>query len=270
MYPPFNPYGSVHREHASHHWHGGSAFRTQYFNALSMGFPEMERRMIYSVRTAMAKLGDTPQARHLQGPAQNFIAQEASHSLVHARLNVQRINPNWPVLTNLWPRRKIAQHHWLSNLARTCAVEHVTTILSVYVFRQPSLFNPVPPSLRDLWLWHAAEEIEHRCLALDVYRVAEGGYLRRIAYFFLIVFTANALVMAQTLTNLALDGQLFKPRTWRDAFVLFWGREGLVWFFGRHLPTYLRPDFSPKDRHRQACDTALRWLQDYRSRTQGP
>lgn len=225
--------------------------------------------MIQSVRTAMATLGDHPQARTLQGPAQEFIAQEASHSQIHSRLNVHRVNPNWPVLVNLLPNGHIAQRSWLSNLARTCALEHITTLLSVYLFRQPGLFSRVTPTIRDVWLWHAAEEIEHRCLALDAYRAAGGGYLRRIAYFFLIVFTANAMVLAQTLTNLAHDGQLFKPRTWRDAFVLFWGRQGMVWFFARHLPTYLRRDFSPKDHHREACNTALRWLRDYRARTQG-
>ncbi len=268
MYPPFNPYGFIRREHESHHWHGGSAFRTQYFNALSMCFPELERRMIQSVRTAMATLGDHPQARHLKGPTQEFIAQEASHIQIHSRLNAHRVNPNWPVLVDLLPKGHIAKRSWLSNLARTCALEHLTTLLSVYMFRQPTLFNPVTPTLRDIWLWHAAEEIDHRCLALDIYRVAGGGYLRRIAYFFLIVVAANTTILAQTLTNLAHDGQLLKPRTWRDACVLFWGREGLAWFFARHLPTYLRRDFSPKDHHREACDTALRWLQDYRGHTQ--
>ncbi len=269
MHPPFNPYGFVRREHESHHWHGGSAFRTQYFNALSMCFPELERRMIQSVRTAMGTLGDHPQARPLQGLAQEFIAQEAAHSQIHSRLNAHRVNPNWPVLVNLWPKEHIAQRHWLSNLARTCALEHLTTLLSVYVFRQPTLFKHVPPSIRDIWLWHAAEEIEHQCLALDLYRAAGGGYARRMAYFFLIVVTANAMVLAQTLTNLAHDSQLFKLRTWRDAFVLFWSRQGLAWFFVRHLPTYMRPDFNPKDHHRESRATALRWLRDYRGRTQG-
>ena len=269
MYPPFNPYGFIRREHESHHWHGGSAFRTQYFNALSMSFPEAERRMIQDVRAVREALGDCPQLHALQGPAKEFIAQEASHSAIHARLNVQLVNPNWPVILNLWPKRPILRRHWLSELARTCAFEHLTTLLSVYLFRRPDLFNHVAPDIREFWVRHAAEEIEHRCLALDLYRAAGGGYLRRIQHFFLIVVAANALLVAQTLMNLALDGQLLNLRTWRDVFQLFFSRHGLAWFYLRHLPVYMRPDFNPKNHHPQECDAALRWLRDYRGRTPG-
>ncbi len=264
MYPPFNPYRFVKAENETHHWHGGSALRTQYFNALSMCFPELERRMIHSVRTTVGTCGDRPPVRALQGRALDFIAQEASHSQVHSRLNTHRVNPSWPVLVNLWPKQLIARRHWLSNLARTCAIEHFTTLLAVYLFRHPALFSHVPPDIRDLWLWHAAEEIENRSLALDLYRAAEGGYVRRIGYFLLIFVTANLMVLAQTLSNLAHDRQVFKARTWQDALALFWGRQGLAWFIVRHLPAYLQPGYSPNDHHREECDAAMRWLSAHR------
>jgi predicted metal-dependent hydrolase len=36
------------------------------------------------------------------------------------------------------------------------------------------------PDMHTLWSWHAAEETEHKSVAIDVYRAAGGGNLRRV------------------------------------------------------------------------------------------
>ena len=45
------------------HWCGGDAFRTAFFNALSMSFPAGEQLFIDSVKKGMAELPPEQQAR---------------------------------------------------------------------------------------------------------------------------------------------------------------------------------------------------------------
>src|SRR5918911_1080918 len=69
-------------------WNGGDAFRTAYFNALSMSFPLGEQFFIDSVRAGVKAL---PEAQRAQFAAevQGFVGQEATHRRIHALFNEQ-------------------------------------------------------------------------------------------------------------------------------------------------------------------------------------
>ena len=64
-------------------WHGGSAFRTAWFNGMSMLFPLGEKFFIDSVRHFAGEIVD-PQ---LKVEISAFQAQEASHRLQHQNYN---------------------------------------------------------------------------------------------------------------------------------------------------------------------------------------
>ena len=64
-------------------WHGGSAFRTAWFNALSMMLPHGERFFIDSVNEFRDKIED-PQ---LKSEVQAFLMQEANHMHQHQAVN---------------------------------------------------------------------------------------------------------------------------------------------------------------------------------------
>ena len=68
------------------HWNGGDAFRTAWFNALSMSFPVGEQFFIDAVKLGMKAL---PQAQReaLAAEVQGFIGQEATHRRLHALFN---------------------------------------------------------------------------------------------------------------------------------------------------------------------------------------
>ena len=66
-------------------------------------------------------------------------------------------------------------------LAVTAAAEHFTATLAADVLeRNTWAEHDIDADARSLWLWHAAEEIEHRHVAFDVYVRLGGGYLRRV------------------------------------------------------------------------------------------
>ena len=84
------------------HWHGGDAFRSQYYNALSMSFPVGEQSFIDAVREGLALLPDTPEHAALRADVAQFIGQEATHRHVHGLYNEQLEKQG---LVNRWQDR---------------------------------------------------------------------------------------------------------------------------------------------------------------------
>ena len=67
-------------------WNGGDAFRSAFFNALSMSFPAGEQFFIDSVRTGLKSLPEAERQKYAQ-EVQGFIGQEATHRRIHALFN---------------------------------------------------------------------------------------------------------------------------------------------------------------------------------------
>mgnify|MGYP000108356827 CR=1 FL=1 len=67
-------------------WNGGDAFRSAFFNALSMSFPVGEQYFIDSVRTGLKSLPEPQRLTHAV-EVQGFIGQEATHRRIHALFN---------------------------------------------------------------------------------------------------------------------------------------------------------------------------------------
>src|SRR5213078_5280148 len=68
-----------------------------------------------------------------------------------------------------------------SNLAATAALEHFTATLAELVLTSEEtreLFGH--DEVRNLFLWHALEESEHKAVAFDVYKAAGGSERTRV------------------------------------------------------------------------------------------
>jgi uncharacterized protein len=102
--------------------------------------------------------------------------------------------------------------------------------------------------VRQLWVWHALEEAEHKAVAFDVYRAAGGGYVRRASIMLVttaIFFAAQAITHARLMSDRKI---LWKPWTWLRGATRLWLWPG---YFTRLVPAYLayfRPGFHPDDR----------------------
>ena len=64
-------------------WHGNNAFKTAFFNALSLTFPVGEKYFIDSVRAFDGDLEDSKLIQDVRG----FIGQEAVHRREHRAYN---------------------------------------------------------------------------------------------------------------------------------------------------------------------------------------
>ncbi|MEZ0309767.1 MAG: metal-dependent hydrolase, partial [Ramlibacter sp.] len=167
------------------HWCGGDAFRTALFNALSMSFPVGEQFFIDSVRNGFKELQPDQQER-FRAEVQGFVGQEATHRRLHSLYNAHLEKQG---LVNEWePRSRerlalmegIDVRHWLGI---TAANEHFTAIMADWMLANPDLLGGDDPRLTTLWLWHSAEESEHKSTAFDLYQALGGNHEWRITWF---------------------------------------------------------------------------------------
>jgi len=235
-------------------WADGDPYETTFLNALSLLFPEGEQFFVRSVKHFADEIADPELRREVVG----FIGQEAMHGREHREFNEMLIGHGYReahrIDKNLkgflaFIRRILTPH---GRLAATCALEHFTAMLAEALLRDPRMRDPMHASVRELWLWHALEESEHKAVAFDVYKATGGGYLRRVAIMIaatIIFFIAHGIVQARLMIT---RGILWKPWTWARGMTRFFIYPA---FFTRLIPTYLsyfRPGFHPNDRDTNA------------------
>lgn len=247
------------------HWNGGDAFRTALFNALSMSFPAGEQFFIDSVKRGLSHL-QGPARERFENEARGFIGQEATHRRIHQLFNAHLLQQG---LINHWEPRihrrrqrleRMAGHEPRAWLAVTAATEHLTALLSDYLLNHPEALEGAEPRLRDLWLWHASEESEHRCTAFDLYRALGGNEKWRLRLYRLASWHFATDVARQTLHNLWRDGCWKRGSTWSSAWRILFGPRGLVRTQWRGWRRYTDADFHPAENDGQKAE---RWLADH-------
>ena len=243
------------------HWCGGDAFRTALFNALSMSFPVGEQFFIDSVRSGFKTLPAQAQDR-LRAEVQGFIGQEATHRRLHGLFNAH-LDRNG--LVNGWGPRALRRMKMIEGIdvrhpvAITAANEHFTAILADWMLRNPDFLAGSEPRLQTLWLWHSAEESEHKSTAFDIYQALGGTNEWRQRWFRRITLIFLSDLTRQTLDNLRRDGTLWRWSTWRSAFSSLFGQRGLVRGTLQPWRDYKRADFHP-DQHDSSMSS--RWLSE--------
>lgn len=243
------------------HWCGGDAFRTAFFNALSMSFPLGEQFFIDSVRQGLAALPAERQDA-LRAEVQGFIGQEATHRRLHGLFNAHLERQG---LVNAWEPRARERLSQLQGtdvrhaLGVTAANEHFTAILAEWLLAHPQWFDGTEPRLRTLWLWHSAEEAEHKCTAFELYQALGGNHGWRITWMRRVTLIFLTDTLRQTLHNLRRDGTLWRLGTWTGALRFLFGRDGLVRANWRPWRDYFRRDFHPRQQH---SARSADWLRD--------
>jgi predicted metal-dependent hydrolase len=232
------------------HWFAGSVLATHTFNGLNLLFPLGERFFIRSVRAFADRIDDPKLAEDIRA----FIAQEVRHGMEHERFfenieahgfEIRRFLAVYEkvvfgVIEPLMPKKL--------RLAATAAAEHFTATFAEGAFQAELLAEWEPPVMRDLMLWHAAEEIEHKAVAFDVLKKVDPSYSLRMAGLLLSTVIlagfwtlGTAMLLAQdervSLRRLRLERGEAKKRN----------EESAASEMARAFLQYLRPDFHPSD-----------------------
>jgi hypothetical protein len=240
-------------------WNGGDAFRSALFDALSFCFPIGEQFFIDSVRNGAKTLPDGERERFAP-QVQGFVGQEATHRRIHQLFNghLQRQGHVNRIEAHIaWRIARMQGWDPRHGVAITAANEHFTTILAHWVLTTPQALEGAEPRLQTLWLWHAAEEMEHRSIAFDLYRAMRGNESWRRRWMRFVTFFFLTDVALQTMRILWHDGNLHRVSTWRSAGRLLFGDHGLVRRTWKLWRAWFRPDFHPSQ---QEGHLGQQWL----------
>jgi predicted metal-dependent hydrolase len=243
-------------------WLGGDAFKSAWFNAMSMSFPTGEQYFIDSVRNGLKKLPPELQEKFAT-EVQGFIGQEATHRRIHDLFNAHLERQGYTNWIDARAKKRIAQNahydHRL-HLAATAATEHFTAVFADWTHRHPEVLAGAEPRLQTLWMWHAAEESEHRSTAFDLYVAAGGNHKWRLRTYRYITVMFLSDVAWQTVRNLHHDGALFKRGTWVSAARFLFGKTGIVRSNVAAWRAYFSPNFHPSQ---QDAALSAQWLHDH-------
>ncbi|HEY3700710.1 MAG TPA: metal-dependent hydrolase [Acidimicrobiales bacterium] len=227
--------------------------------ALSAVFPDGEDFFVRSVRHFRDQVSDPALKRQVAG----FIGQEAMHGREHRALNDRLDALGYPtkvveriVKRGLQIRERILSAK--SNLAATAALEHFTATLAELVLTSADtrdLFGH--EGVKNLFLWHALEESEHKAVAFDVYKAVGGSELTRVLTMKLLRFGFVVGMSVQVIASLLGDRATYR----RGNLLRSWRRFRRSPLLSRplwdQLCDYDRPDFHPDDR--DTTELVERW-----------
>ena len=229
------------------YWFGGDAFKTRFWDALSVIFPPGEKFFMTTVRDFRDRVTD---AKLLQD-IKDFNRQEAQHTLVHNQYNDhlrrQGIDVDFLIkdLDDLLFKKYRSRFSREYTLCITGALEHFTALGAHTLFDERDLMKDAHPNVRAMYAWHAIEEVEHKGVAYDVMiDVAKVGYLRRVGA--LMHATVMFPYTINRFTNFMLkaDGYNWVQRRWLNL-------KNLPWIIGMAAPilgkyfAYYKPGYHP-------------------------
>jgi predicted metal-dependent hydrolase len=229
----------------------GDIVMSHILAVLSSVFPDGEDYFVRSVRAVRDQVTDPVLLEAIDG----FVGQENMHGREHRVLNERLAELGYPApAIGAYVRWLFATRERIHNkrlhLAFTAALEHYTATLAETLLRDPDARGEIgDPRVRQLLLWHALEESEHKAVAFDAYRAVGGTEWMRMAAMWIthVLFVAETSIWAAI--SLALDREA--QRRPRDVARSLWRlrsspftRPDAV----RQLMSYTRRGFHPNDR----------------------
>lgn len=230
-------------------WFDKDPFRSAYCDALSVLFPLGERFFIRSVQHYLDQIKDSG----LREEVRAFCIQEAYHTREHEVYNQRLANQGVDVaLMEESVKKSLSMaKHPITKLAATVAIEHLTATFAHMVISDPKLFEKADPVFRNLWTWHALEEMEHKAVAYDVFLEATKGvsswkrYMLRCVSMISVTTELHRVQISHLVTIMRLREQSTGIGMWLKFLWLFFFIPG---FYRKSLLYYLRiyiPGFHP-------------------------
>lgn len=217
---------------------------------LSSLFPDGEDFFVRSVRHYRDRITDKELKRQVAG----FIGQEAIHGREHRALNDRLAELGYPTKAHekltrvgLEFRERVAPAR--SNLALTAALEHFTATLAESLMTDAEARRLLGhEEIRNLFLWHALEESEHKAVAFDVYKAVNGGERMRVWTMNVLRFGFVSYLSVSVVLSLLGDRATYRPGRLRKSWKEFRKAPMVSKELWAQLKDYNRPDFHPDDR----------------------
>jgi predicted metal-dependent hydrolase len=226
---------------------------------LSSMFPDGEDFFVRSVRHYRNQITDPALRQQVSG----FIGQEAVHGREHRDLNARFAELGYPTrgLERLIKRSLELRTRYapaITNLAATAALEHFTATMAETLLSSEELGEQFGhEGVRNLFLWHALEESEHKAVAFDVYRAVGGSERIRIWTMRFLRYSFIGFTAVNVALSMARDPAARNLRRLRRDWRAFTSSPLVSTQLWEQLKEYERPGFHPSDRDTTALEA--RW-----------
>lgn len=169
------------------HWLTGDAFSSHTFNGINLLLPEGEFWFCRVYNKALPLIKD----EKLKEDVQAFIRQEAIHARAHIKGQNYLTEHHYDIEEGLALSKKLfgtllsdkplgvmnlkskmLDEYWLIlRVGIIAAIEHFTGVIGQWALDNEENWknNKANPEMSDLFLWHLAEEVEHRNVAFDLF-----------------------------------------------------------------------------------------------------
>lgn len=232
------------------HWFGGDPFKTRYFDAMSLSFPDGERLFMMAVRAFKHTITDLA----LQEDIKDFNRQEGQHGIIHNQFNEvlrrQGIDIDKVLRVQNYIQFNIYWKYFPKayNLAATAALEHLTATMVYGFFDHGPVMQDADPRVRAMYAWHAIEELEHKSVAFDVMQQgARVGYIVRCLA--MLQCTLHFTIYSYLAVNFLLKADGFgfwqRLRIMGKGMAWLYGPKGVFTALAGHFFSYFKPGFHP-------------------------
>ena len=230
-------------------WLGGDPYATAFYNAMSAAFPKGESFFIETLRQFR---DDLPP--RLAAEVATFIVQELLHTREHVAFNRRMAEAGYDI-TKLQAAvdRRLAPIRLkppIASLAATMALEHFTAILAHQLLANPVHLAEADPESREMWRWHAMEEIEHKGVAYDVWLHATRDWSRfkrwKIRTKVMLLVTRNFMVdRSRGMIELLRQDGFTGPMVWARLSWFCFAKPGMMRLIWQGWLHFFKPGFHP-------------------------
>jgi len=243
-------------------WCDGKPLSTQLLNAYTLLIPEGER---FVIRTCAPYLREA--APGLREELRRLFFQEGGHSREHERvlkamradgqsLDLFRKPLEWMFYRVIEPCSP-----GKLRLATAAAIEHHNAVIATHFLNRALLRGIRIGELRRLFLWHFAEEIEHKETAFKLLQSVSRNWLLRALGLALSFGTFMLALALGTILLAVKTGSAFSAGFWSE-FMTHCRGCGLLATIVRESARYLSPGFAPSPQEsRTLLDAALAELE---------
>ncbi|MFC3151811.1 metal-dependent hydrolase [Litoribrevibacter euphylliae] len=251
------------------HWIPDDPYSSHFISVIHTILPAGEFFFCRLYNKALPYIED----EQLREDVKGFIKQEAMHARAHSAGLAEYLEAHgldteafvkkveWifeqPLSDTPFGRKlpKSLEKRWLVlRLGLIAAIEHFTCVLGKYALENENWdLKDADETVLDILRWHAAEEIEHRNVAFDVYKYMGGNYVGRAPQMALI-FTGLMGLWTMGASHLMKQDPVIKKRKSRLISRSFWSewsqkaKKGSLPSFSWlavQSARYLSPNYNP-------------------------
>jgi predicted metal-dependent hydrolase len=229
--------------------HRNNPYLSHFWNALSVMAPSTERILMRVARDVRDEIRDERLLKDLKA----LVAQEALHTREHRRFNARLSELGYDIegvnaeLDRIFDDY-VARVDGPAAVALMIAGEHLIYAMSHALLEDPRVTEGMDAEVKRLFLWHAAEEMEHQSVAHDVYVHLFGdGPSHRLVRARAFADAARLLLGSiYDVMKRLLAGESDRAVAQRLELLRFMAiSPGYGWRLGRQAFRYFHPGFAP-------------------------